>query len=358
MKKTSSKIVSILLSFVMLLTLCVSAGASDLPGYIKLNGSADSFTGTLAEAITAAGAGGTVDIYGTVFTNPIGTGEYAGTVITDITIQGKTEDAAISIHPLFVDLNDSKFDVLTVKGSDVLIKDLTVDALYRVDFPIRIFGGSSDVTLENVVAKHGTRGSVNILASDKISFINVQANESNQGGFYFDCAYDCTNVSFTNCSTSKNSRTGVLIRNGYGPSTNIDLSGITCFENTFAVEDRMQGTIGGGEAAEIQIIAPPKDTDGKAIETARAMFFIIEKQYQHIRYGVTENDVLDAMASIDADRYGFETTIYYKSVDAAESDVREGETIVKYSIFKVIYNRIMKFIYIIIDAINGFTGKK
>ena len=336
MKKQKIRLLSVLLAALLLLPSAFSVSAAQAA--IQVDGAP--FDGTLAQAIALAGqSGGTVGIFGKVTTHPIGTGEYNGTRIDNVTLQGMTSDAQIVLLPTFFDLNNSKFDVLTVTGSSVTIRDLTVDAGLKVDFPIRVMNGADGIILENVIARRGTRGAVNLLTSGCVGLTNVQANESIQGGFYFD-ACDCTNVSFVNCSTKGNLRTGVLVRNGYAALTNLDLSGVACHEGTFAVEDRMAGTISGGPWAEISILAAPKNAQGEAIRTDRAKLFHVEQAYQHIRYGVGDGNIASSAARITTVRYGFDSTIYYGSKSAAEADKRTGEAMSCIPFFTILSNYI------------------
>lgn len=303
---------------------------------IYVNGEA--FSGTLAQAIRNAGKGGTVGISGRVTTEPVGFLD--GTLITDVTIEGITPDALLKLEPGFFDFNNSKYDVLTVKGSSVTIKNLTVDACFKVDFAVRVFSGASDIRLENVTARRGNRGAVNILSSDNITLEKVAANDSVQGGFYFDAVWDSSDIRFTDCTTKGNIRTGVLVRNGYGPVTKLDLSGITCYENTFAVEDRREGTLGGGECAEIEIIAFPKNSSGNTISVSSAKYYSVEKKYEHIRFGVSQLSTFACSSSIAASRYGFDTTVYYPLSSQAKADLREGETIKNASVFAALLEAI------------------
>lgn len=282
------------------------------------------FSGTLEEAI-AAGKGGKVTISGAVYTKPIGRPS-GGLLVEDVVLEG-INDAKIILQRGYFDDISNKVDVLTIRGKNVTLRNLEVDAGYRVDFPIRIFPGSTHVLLENVTARRGTRGAVNLLSSADITLRNVQANESVQGGFYFDDVYDAGGIRFENCSTRGNFRTGVLVRNGYGPCTNVNLSGVTCHEGTFAVEDRMEGTLSGKPRAEIQITGAPVNAGGAAISMEKAVYYPVEKAYQHIRYGIADADLIGASATILTDRYGAETLIYYLTRSAAEKDLREGESL-------------------------------
>lgn len=282
------------------------------------------FAGTLEEAI-AAGRGGTVTVSGTVYTKPVGR-PGNGIVIEHVTIEGINSAKLILQRGYFDDISN-KVDVLTIRGKNVTLRNLEVDAGFRVDFPIRIFPGSAHVLLENVVARHGTRGGVNLLSNADITLRNVQANDNVQGGFYFDNVYDAGGILFESCSTRGNFRTGVLVRNGYGPCTNVNLKEITCYEGTFAVEDRMEGTLSGKPRADIQITGVPNNAEGKAISMERAIYYPVEKAYQHIRYGIAQADLIGASATILTNRYGMETTVYYLSKSAAETDLREGETL-------------------------------
>jgi hypothetical protein len=310
------------------------------------------FAGTLAEAIAAAGPGGIVGIHGRVETLPIGYGAVEdAAIIQDVTIQGETENATVILPALYFDLHDSGFDVLTIEGANVTIRNVTVDAFYKVDFAIKVSESASNVTLENVVAKRGIRGAVQILSSSAVTLSGTQANDSMQGGFFLDKIEDGTGLAFTNCSTSGNTRGGIIIRNSYGSVSDLDLSGVSCSENIFCVEDFMAGTLGGGPRGEILLAAAPKNAEGETIDTEKALFFRIDASYQHVRYGISEYDVLDARAYIPTDRYGLDTDIYYKSLSEAQGDLREGESITGLSVIQMLINRIMKLIAIIKSAI-------
>ena len=309
---------TVFLCGILLLAACVPCFAAQ--GSITVNGNA--FSGTLAQAIALAGKGGTVGITGTVATEPVG--YLDGTRVADVTIQGDAPGATITLPASFVDLNNSKYDVLTVSGANVILKNLTVDACLKVDFAIRFLNSSSHASVENVTARRGTRGAVNILSANSLTFKNVQANDSIQGGFYFDAIWDASRVVFENCTTAGNVRTGVLVRNGYGAVLNLNLAGITCAENTFAVEDRREGTIGGGERAEIQIVAAPYNAAGEVISTVTAKSFAVEQMYEHIRFGIAAGETDACRASITTDRYGFRTTVYYSTRSLADADVRTG----------------------------------
>lgn len=359
MKKTTNRLLAFFLAVMMLAAFSPLAFAEDgeepqpePTDFITVN--SDLFEGTLAEAIAAAGPGGTVGIHGRVETLPVGLLGTDGAVeINDVTIQGETEGATLILPALYFDLNDSKLDVLTISGSDVTIRNLTVDAFYKIDFAIRMLPGATNVMIDNVIARRGVRGAINVLSSSGITIMNTQANDSMQGGFYFDNIENGSGITFTNCTTSGNSRGGVLVRNAYGPVMNLNLSGIQCLENIFCIEDRIEGLVSGGPRAEIQMIAVPKDANGEPFDTEKALFFRVESAYQHIRYGVSDYDILDARAYISADRYGVETDIYYKSLHEAQGDLREGEELSELSLLQMFLNRIMKFIEIIKNAIYG-----
>lgn len=324
MRKGGRRIFLYLLTVFLLLSMVPTTTWAAGESGLYVNG--DPFPGTLEEAILA-GRGGTVTVSGTVYTKPVGRPD-SGILIENVTIEGVNNAKIVLQRGYWADISN-KVDVLTLRGQNVTLRNLEVDAGFRVDFPIRIFPGSAHILLENVVARHGTRGAVNLLSSADILLRGVQANESIQGGFYFDDVYDASGIRFENCSTSGNLRTGVLIRNGYGPCINVNLEGITCHEGTFAVEDRMAGTIGGSTRAEITITHAPKNASGTAISTDKAIYYPVETAYQHIRYGISNADLIGASATILIDRYGMETCVYYLSLSAAEKDLREGETITK-----------------------------
>lgn len=324
MRKGGRRIFVFLLTALFLVSMVPVSSWAAGETSLYVNGKA--FSGTLEEAILAA-RGGTVTVSGTVYTKPVGRPD-GGIVIEDVTIEGINNAKIILQRGYWADISN-KVDVLTLRGQNVTLRNLEVDAGFRVDFPIRIFPGSAHILLENVVARHGTRGAVNLLSSADILLRGVQANESIQGGIYFDAVYDAGGIRFENCSTQGNLRTGVLIRNGYESCTNVNLKGITCYEGTFAVEDRMTGTIGGGPRAEIEITHAPKNASGASISTEKAIFYPVEKAYQHIRYGIADADLIGASATILINRYGMETCVYYLSVSAAEKDLREGEALTK-----------------------------
>lgn len=292
-------------------------------GAIFVNGAR--FDGTFEEAINK-GKGGVVSLEGTVFTKPVGDPHFSQTTVENIVIEG-LGDATLKLDPLYYDDFYKNTDVLTIAGRGVTVKNLTIDGHFAVDYPLRILASSSNVLIENVTARHGWRGAVDVLTHNDATLKNVRAENSRQAGFTVQATFNSGRIVFENCSTKENLRTGVMVRNGYDGCTNLDLSGITCFENTFSVEDRMQGTIAGRPRGAVQILKPPKDSSGNPIRTDRGMFFNREKSYQHIRFGVSENDIkaADAYIDIDAERYGFESRIYFLSSKAAEKDLRAGE---------------------------------
>jgi hypothetical protein len=277
---------------------------------------------------------GAVEIEGTVYTRPVGGsagGEEGKPVISGVTIRGRGENARIELEPFYFGGMNDKTDVITVAGSNVEIRDLTIDAGFRVDFPLRILGAARDITVENVEAAHGLRGAVNVLSPDNIRMKNVRANSSVQGGFYFDDLEEgAENVVFEDCSTKGNFRTGVLIRNAYESVVGLNLGGITCYEDHFAVEDRVSGTLSGDKYGEIFLTAPPKNSKGEPIDVSVAKFYAVEgfgEKYKHIRYGMDGLEYSGALAYIETERYGFETKIYYLFPGQAENDCRAGEEV-------------------------------
>ncbi|MDR2647104.1 MAG: hypothetical protein LBB67_03155 [Oscillospiraceae bacterium] len=319
------KAISIILAIAMLCgVLPLSVFAKD--GVIFVNG--EVFDGTLKEAIRGAGAAGLVEISGTVYTKPIGWMEADGFIINNVTIQGRGDNAVISLEPTHFDDISNKKDVITIQGSDVTIKNLTINARLLVDFPLRMWG--TNQLIEDVTCIGGTRGAVNILGlrtGRTITLRRVRANSSMQGGFYLDDDMDCAGLTFEDCSTRGNVRVGVLVRNSYQSVIGLDLSGVTCYENIFAVEDRAQGTIGGDPAAEVNILAAPKNANGDAIDTSKALFFGVEQACRHFRYGAPEEQYAGADTSIKTTRYGFETELFYTLRSSAENDLRDGESL-------------------------------
>ncbi|MDR3314521.1 MAG: hypothetical protein LBS96_08735 [Oscillospiraceae bacterium] len=342
MKRYTKATLSILLTLVLLAGTCVMASAK-MTGGIYLNGATEPFSGTLAQAIEKVRADAAdadavqlIEIEGTVTTLPIGLAEGSfdgGLIFSNITIQGRGEGAAIALQAGYSDslnsgLKDRKEDVLTIRGDNVTLKNLTVNAKFGCDFALRIYG--DNFTAEDVVCLGGQRGAVNIVSlypGKHMTLRRVQANSSYQGGFYFDDAPDCSGLLLEQCSTQGNIRVGVLVRNGYNSVGDLDLSGVTCKENVFAVEDRAEGRIGDGQPAPVTILAPPRNAAGNAIDTTKALYFSMESAYRHIRYGAPAAQYAGASASIATERYGFATTIYYTLGSSAATDLREGETL-------------------------------
>ncbi|MDR1928143.1 MAG: hypothetical protein LBQ33_05840 [Oscillospiraceae bacterium] len=308
--------------------------AAYIPGYaadgkILVNG--ETFTGSFNEAVRAAGVGGVVEISGKVYTRPVGWEEPDGFILHDITIRGAGTGAVLALERFYLDDISNKKDVLTVQGDNVTVQNLTIQAGLRVDFPLRTWG--NNFLMENVVCVGGTRGAVNILGlrtGKTMTFRNVKANSSVQGGFYFDDDTDCAGLTMENCSTGGNMRVGVLVRNTYNSVQGLDLSGIACKEGLFAVEDRTVADLEEGkEIKEIQILAPPKDASGQPVDTSKALnISFIEGKYQHIRYGAPAAQYAGIGAEIDTVRYGFSTKIGYTLPSAAEYDAREGESVI------------------------------
>ncbi|MDR1465065.1 MAG: hypothetical protein LBJ11_07195 [Oscillospiraceae bacterium] len=325
MRKISHKLTALLLCAALLLGLgTVFAGAKT--SALTVNGEA--FSGTFQEALAAAGPGGLVEISGTVYTRPVGWLD--DFVVQDVTIQGNGAGAVLALESLYFDAISAKCDVLTIRGDNVTVRNLTIRAGLRVDFPLRLFG--SNLLVEDVTCTGGTRGAVNILGlrpGKTMTFRRVRAQSSLQGGFYFDDDTDCAGLTMEDCVTSGNLRVGVLVRNTYNDVLDLDLSGIRCREGVFAVEDRTRADLAEGERTkEIRILAPPQDAQGKPIDTARALnISFIETKYDHIRYGVSSEECAGADAWIDASRYGFDTRIHYTLPGAAEADCRDGETV-------------------------------
>jgi hypothetical protein len=323
MKRFVKRATVLTVIFVVLAGTLVLPVSAELKGRGTIYVNGEVFSGTLQEAITFAD-NKLVEVEGLVYTRPVGN-------VHDVTIQGRGKDARIELEPFYFDAMYSKTDVLTITGTNVVIRDLSIDAGFRVDFPLRIFGSARDVLIENVEAKHGTRGAVNILSPFNIIMRKVRANSSVQGGFYFDdLEEEEGNIVFEDCSTSGNLRTGVLIRNTYTTVIGLDLSGITCYEGHFAVEDRIEGSVNGARYPEIKLTAPPKTQEGKPIDTSIANFYPVEgfgQNYKHIRYGMDKIEYAGASSYIDTERYGFDTRIYYLFPSWAEGDQREGEEI-------------------------------
>lgn len=315
--------------FAVLLSLAVFASAFSLnvsaisgKGFILVNG--EHFCGTLSQAITSAGENGLVEINGTVYTMPIGKKDNC--LVTDVTIKGEN-NAKIILDNRFIMKNDDNLDVLTVKGQNVYISNINIDAKYRVDYAVCIYPGSNNVVIENVVAAKGIRGAVNVMGDGRIDFKNLQANYGMQTGFQFE-ACDGTNITFENCSTLGNwYKAGIIIKNGYNHCINIDASGITCYENCFSFHDRFSGTIGGDERQPMSLIAPPKDSNGNPISTDKAMYYPVEKSYLHIRYGISDKDISTACCYVNSSAYGFNSQIYFDDIKAAQDFLHEGESI-------------------------------
>lgn len=354
MNRNVKRLFAFFLAFIMLMSFSfVALGQDDENtdpepiNYLTVNG--ELFDGDLGKAVVAAGEGGLVGVYGRIDSKPLiyDDEESELAIISNVTIQGETEDATISIHPFFYDPDISGYDVFAIAGENVVIRDLLIDAMFKVDFPIRILPTASNISIENVVAKRGIKGAIGVFSSSNISIKNSQANDNTHSGFYFDSIADGDGVQIENCTTADNMYSGVLVRNALGAVLNLDLSGISCSENLFSIEDRLGGTLDGGERAEIKLAALPKNSEGQAISNSKALFFRIETEYQHIRYGISDHDILDSRAYIKTDRYGDNTEIYYKSLREAEGDQREGEELTKMSFFNMLINRIKKFIDII-----------
>ena len=300
-----SKFAAVLCAIIFLLA-PLTLFASAAGGSVYVNGEA--FTGTFLEALEAAMPGGTIEIEGRVHTRPVGT---QNITVTDVTIQSRGAGAVLALEPFYFDDYSTKVDVLTIRGDNVTIKDLTINAGLRVDFPLRVFG--SNILVENVTCTGGLRGAVNILGmrtGKTQTYRNVRAENSLQGGFYFDDDNDCAGLTFENCSTAGNLRVGVLVRNSYSAVLGLDLSGITCEEGVWAIEDR-DGTIGGAPRAEILIAAGPKTAAGQLIDLSRArhISFIENESYSHYRFGVPDSQCRGASVEEPTNRYGFDTVL-------------------------------------------------
>ncbi len=310
--------------------ICVLIAASlSIPSYAA-NGSlyvnGEAFDGTLEQAITAVGKSGTVTVDGRIYTQPLG--KIGSLFIDDITIEGRN-DAEIVLAKSFIPHKDDNLDVVTVKGSNVTIKNLLIDACWRVDYPLNTFGGTN-LLIENVTVQHGIRGGINVMTSGKILFKNVVARNSYQAGFSLANCQDASNMKFENCETSGNMyRSGILLCSGYADSVNVDASGITCKEGYFSVHDRYSGTIGGGERAHVTYTAAPKDANGNTIDTSTAMYYPLEKAYHCVRFGVGKAEIKSAVCYVDTDAYGFETRVYFDDEKEAQNFLHEGEQIVK-----------------------------
>ncbi|MDR2526078.1 MAG: hypothetical protein LBC83_07890 [Oscillospiraceae bacterium] len=331
--KSHRKIFALLLTVLLCAGLATPGFAAD-DGRIYLNGAA--FSGTLREALAQACGGGLVEIEGRVTTLPVGLRDGSfdgGLIFHDLTLRGKGENAQIVLQAgyndsLNAELRDRREDVLTVRGDGVTIENLTINARFGVDFALRVFADRFSAT--DVICLGGQRGAVNILSryTGKTMLLRrVQANYSRQGGFYFDESPDCGGLVLEDCSTEGNIRAGVLVRNGYDAVGNLDLSGVRCKEGVFAVEDRAAGRIGDGAPAPITLLAPPRNAAGVPIDTAKALFFALEGAYKHIRYGAEVGQYAGAAHSIQTQRYGFTTRIFYTLQSSAAADLREGEAI-------------------------------
>ena len=316
------KILCVIIS-IFLIASSATLGASAKSGYIIVNG--ENFSGTFNEAVLEAGKGGVVEIHGTISTMPVG--KVDGNFVSDVSILGY-DDAKLVLSRKFRMKNDDNLDVLTIKGQNVVVKNLKIDARYQVDYALCIFPGTDNVSVENCITAKGIRGAVNVMSAGVISFKNVQANYGYQTGFEFENC-DGTNITFENCTTRGNwYKVGIIVKNGYSDCVNIDASGITCFEDYFSFHDRTQGTISGGERAALSIVNPPKNSQGEPIKTDVAMYYPLEKAYQHIRYGVTEKQIKSAVAYVDSSAYGIDTRVYFDDMDEAEKYLHEGEEIV------------------------------
>ncbi len=313
-------------------------------GTVYVNGEA--FDGTVAEAIVAAGVGGTVGIGGTVYTEPIGKRD--GSLVTDITISGVGDDAKLILTLDFKPKSDDNLDVLTIKGSNVTVKDLTIDARFFVDYPICVFCYTDNISIDNVTVLHGIRGGVNVMTGGNVLFRDVCANDTKQAGFVFENCGDASNIRFENCSTKGNFyHAGLIVKNGYGADTNIDATGLTCYENCFAFHDRVKGTIWGDERADLSIKVPPLNSKGERISLDYGVYYPLEQSYQHIRFGEPESEARFKTAKLTTSKYGFETVIYYDDLSAARATVIEGDSLdvitVKFPIitaFKWLFTRI------------------
>jgi hypothetical protein len=328
-------------------------------GTVYVNGSV--FDGELGQAVAAAGAGGLVEIEGTVYSRPVGldfgsapnTYEVGGvqTVVrlADVTIAGRGTNARIVLQPGYSDARDGsddlKEDLLTVRGDHVTVRNLTLDAKLGVDFPLRVFG--NHFMAEDVICKGGQRGAVNILSNYSgtvRSFIRVGALDSLQGGFYFDESPDCSGLTFTDCYTDGNVRVGVLVRNGYGDVGKLDLSGIQCRENRWAIEDRKGGVMNVTTPrwGTIEIVGLPTDRNAEQIATDVSLYYPMESAYKHIQFGTAALWPAVLCSAIATDRYGFNTEIHYAAAFYAADDLREGETITGFGFAPVLF--LMQFL--------------
>lgn len=335
------RIIGIVLSAVLLLIMCI-VPVNAASGSISVNG--EVFSGTLAEALKAAGAGGYIELSGTVYTMPIGKND--GSRVQNVTITGK-DNAQLVLSEDFTDLGDTNLDVMTIKGNNVTLRDMLIDARWMVDYPLNVFG-ADNITIENVIVEHGKRGGVNVMTSGRVLFKDMTARDSLQAGFAFENCADASRIRFENCVTRNNVyNSGILICNGYASTRNVDASGLTCNEGHFSVHDRYSGTLGGGVRAAATFTFPPKNADGQPISTDRAMYYPLEKAYLHIRYGVSEEDTATAVCSVKTNCYGFDTTVYFDDEDTARLFLHEGEQIEKLGgsnpVF-VFFTRILNYI--------------
>jgi hypothetical protein len=228
---------------------------------------------TLPEVIAAAEPGDIVEISGTVYTKPV-------EVWTDnLTIAGRGGGAKIELTRGYWRDIENKVDVLTLNGDTIILRDVTVDAGFRVDHPVRILQGRN-VTLENVTTRRGMRSALDILNGENHRFINVRAADSWQSGVCINSDVDGAGLYFENVSTRGNWRAGVLVRNYYGSAINIDLGGITVHEGTWATEFRH-----GNLTNIIEITHPPVNRAGETIEMQNGRDYNVERKYKHTRYG-------------------------------------------------------------------------
>ena len=296
-------------------------------------GDNDKYT-DLAAAITAAKAldegEKIVKITGMVPIDPVG--DLAG-----VSIIGQGDNAGLYLNKDVKPTEGHVHDVITVKGGDVTLKDLTLDAKGKVNFPLRLMSGSAEnITVENVTLTGGKRGGVNVLNKDaqNITLKNVTAAPGGEGAFYFDANGGGSGIKFENCTTTSGAGVDVLIRNAYGSSTDLDLSGITCTNNAFAIEERLGGIIEGtgkGQIGKISFTNPPKDNGGAPIQTTWAVNTVATSagtEYRHYEFGA---DHSAATYYLDTTRYtGAALKLYYFGVDAlskATADKRVGETL-------------------------------
>ncbi|MDR2752978.1 MAG: hypothetical protein LBB50_01555 [Oscillospiraceae bacterium] len=315
----------------LLLSVLLLGGAGLQKGQIYVNGTA--FDGSFREAVAQAIPGGTVEIEGTVYTRPVGwdVPDKTMLVVENVTIEGRGANARLQLEPFYFDDYSNKTDVLTIRGDNVTVRNLHINAGLRVDFPLRVFG--DNVLVEDVTCVGGLRGAVNILAlwspEKTQTYRRVRAESSVQGGFYFDDDIDCTGLTLEGCVTRGNLRVGVLVRNSYNAVQRLDLSGIACEEGVWAIEDRVTGTIGGAPRADISILAGPKNTDGEPIPLDRARYipFIEGDSYRHYRFGMAKDD--GSYGTITTNRYGFDVTLGYSLLqsDAAAGDALEGDVL-------------------------------